>query len=215
MAVFRSIVLSAALAGLIVGLTVSILQQFGTVPLILQSEVYEKAAESRVAAQPGVAAGHIHSDHDHDHAQPAWEPGDGFERNAYTALFNVVVWIGFGLLLAGALVLFRRPMTWREGLLWGLAGFAIFSVAPTLGLPPELPGVPAAPLGPRQLWWVAAALATAAGLALIAFNRSRFGAVAVVRVTVSCGSPESGPAVPPDVWLTYTMTVSVPARTAV
>jgi cobalt transporter subunit CbtA len=194
MAIFRSIVFSAALAGLIVGLAVTVLQQFGTVPLILKGEVYEKAAESKAVAQPGAlsADGDDHT-HPHDTAQPAWEPSDGFERNAYTAVFNVVVWIGFGLLLAGGLVLFRRPMTWREGLLWGLAGFAIFAVAPALGLPPELPGVPAAPLGPRQVWWVATAAATAAGLGLIAFTRSPLAAVAGIALIAAphlVGAPQ-------------------------
>ena len=44
MPVFRSIVFSAALAGLIVGVVISIAQFFGTVPLIQQSEVYERKA---------------------------------------------------------------------------------------------------------------------------------------------------------------------------
>ena len=48
MPVFRSIVFSAALAGLIVGIVISIAQFFGTVPLIQQSEVYERKAETGV-----------------------------------------------------------------------------------------------------------------------------------------------------------------------
>jgi len=83
-----------------------------------------------------------------------------------------VEWVGFGLLLNGAVVLLRRPATWREGFLWGLGAFAAFVVAPGLGLPPELPGVPAAPLLDRQLWWAGTAVLTAAGLALIAFRPS-------------------------------------------
>ena len=47
MPVFRSIVFSAALAGLIVGVVISIAQFFGTVPLIQQSEVYERKAPRR------------------------------------------------------------------------------------------------------------------------------------------------------------------------
>jgi cobalt transporter subunit CbtA len=151
MAVFRSIVFSAALAGLIVGALVTALQHFGTVPLILRAEVYERLAEASVA---------------HEHAA-----AEGFQRNAYTALFNVVEWIGFGLLLNGAFVLLGRAVTWREGLLWGLGGFAAFVIAPGLGLPPELPGVPAAALMDRQLWWAGTVLATAIGLGLVAFRR--------------------------------------------
>jgi len=38
-------------------------------------------------------------------------------------------------------------------------------------LPPELPGMAAADLVDRQVWWVATALASAAGLACLAFAR--------------------------------------------
>src|SRR6185369_5172258 len=108
MAVFRSIVFSAVLAGLIAGGLATVLQRIGAVPLILRAEVYEHQSE---------ASGHSHE-------AAAWAPAEGFERNAYTALFNVVEWIGFSLLLNGAFVLLRRAVTWREGLLWGLGGFA-------------------------------------------------------------------------------------------
>ena len=59
MPVFRSIVFSAALAGLIVGVIISIAQFLGTVPLIQQSEVYERKA---AAVTPPAA---------HNHALPA------------------------------------------------------------------------------------------------------------------------------------------------
>jgi cobalt transporter subunit CbtA len=84
-------------------------------------------------------------------------------------------------------------ISWHEGLLWGLAGFAVFTLAPGLGLPPELPGVPAAPLLSRQIWWLAAVLATAGGLALIAFRRSVPAAIAgVILLTLPhlIGAPE-------------------------
>jgi cobalt transporter subunit CbtA len=186
--IFRSIVFTAAAAGLLVGVAVTAAQQAGTVPLILKAEVYEKQAEAAGAgtpagpAVPSASVPHTHDQgaaagHGHEHATVAWGPADGFERNAYTALFNVVEWIGFGLCLAGVLVLSRRPVTWREGLMWGLGGFAAVVLAPGLGLPPELPGVPAADLVPRQVWWVGTALATAAGLVSIALGRSPLRAV--------------------------------------
>ncbi|RUV97233.1 cobalt transporter, partial [Mesorhizobium sp. M1A.F.Ca.IN.022.07.1.1] len=55
---------------------------------------------------------------------------------------------------------------------WGLAGFAVFTLAPGLGLPPELPAMPAAELLPRQIWWISTVAATAVGLGLIAFRKS-------------------------------------------
>lgn len=191
MSTFRSIVFSSIIAGFIVGLVVTAAQQFGTVPLILKAEVYEKAAETHqheaVAAPQAAAAGHDHAGHDHashDHGAEAWEPRDGFERNAYTAAANVLTAIGFALLLAGFFAIRSgatgESVSWHQGLMWGLAGFAVFTIAPGLGLPPELPGVPAAPLASRQIWWTAAVLATAAGLALIVFRRSVPAAIAGV-----------------------------------
>lgn len=175
MPVFRSIVFAAAISGLLVGLVVSVLQHLGTVPLIALGETYEKAP----AAQAHGPAGHDHAAPGHHHApaggaEPAgeaWEPRPGLERNAYTVLFNIVERIGFALMLAAALILSGRPLGWREGLLWGLSGYLVFVLAPGIGLRPELPGIPAAPLGPRQIWWVATAFCTAAGLWLILFKR--------------------------------------------
>lgn len=158
MPAFRAIILAGALAGLIAGIFMTGLQQIGTAPLILQAETYEH-------------------DSDEDHA---WQPANGLERTAYSTLFNVVEWIGYGFVLAGALVLSKRETGWREGFLWGLAGFVCVLVAPSLGLPPELPGVPAAPLEPRQIWWIGTAAATAAGLSLIAFKRHPLAAVVAI-----------------------------------
>jgi cobalt transporter subunit CbtA len=179
MGTFRSIVLSSVIAGFVVGVIVTVIQQFGTVPLISKAEVFEKAAEAHQGAPAAggpqqTVAGHSHSDH--GHAAEAWVPRDGLERNAYTAAANVLTAIGFALLLAGFFAVRSgtagENVSWHEGLMWGLAGFAVFTIAPGLGLPPELPGVPAAPLLSRQIWWVAAVLATAAGLGLIVFRRS-------------------------------------------
>jgi len=199
MTTFRALVFSSVIAGFIVGLIVTAAQQFGTVPLILKAEVFEKAAEHHqhdAAATPQpAAAAHDHAGHDHGAA--AWEPRDGLERNAYTAAANVLTGIGFALLLGGLLALRSgatgERISWHEGLLWGLAGFAVFTIAPGLGLPPELPGVPAAPLLSRQIWWVTAVLATAGGLVLIVFRRSMPAAIAglvLIMLPHLIGAPE-------------------------
>ncbi|HBP3631148.1 TPA: cobalt transporter, partial [Pseudomonas aeruginosa] len=82
---------------------------------------------------------------------------------------NLVVAVGFALMLAGLFTLRAPGQTW-QGLLWGLAGYAVFCLAPSLGLPPELPGTAAADLVQRQYWWIATAAATAVGLALLVFG---------------------------------------------
>jgi cobalt transporter subunit CbtA len=88
-----------------------------------------------------------------------------------TAVANIVLATAFALLLGAAMML--RPATgWRAGLLWGLAGYVAFFVAPSIGLPPELPGTESAALNERQLWWAAAAACTAAGLWIAVFARS-------------------------------------------
>jgi cobalt transporter subunit CbtA len=188
MSVFRSIVLSAMVAGFVVGAAVTVAQLFSTVPLILKGEVYERSATD-AAAKPGPAA-HQHADHEHG---TAWEPKDGLQRNSFTAAANILTAIGFALLLSGIYALRGYPVTWHEGLLWGLGGFVVFTVAPGLGLPPELPGVPAAPLEARQIWWIATAAATASGLGLLVFRRSVWAAVLGLCLIVSphlIGAPQ-------------------------
>lgn len=192
MPVFRSIVFSATLAGLIVGVVISVAQFFGTVPLIQQSEVYERKAATVTSPAAPQQAGAVH-DHDRAHSHESeWEPEEGFQRNAFTVAANVLTAIGFALLLTGIYAIQGRQVTWREGLLWGLAGFVVFTAAPGLGLPPELPGMPVAPLTARQTWWIATAAATAGGLWLLAFRPAAWAAVlglAIIALPHLIGAP--------------------------
>ena len=172
MSLFRSAVFTAAAAGLLAGLILAALQTYATVPLILQAEAFENASEpahdhgaASTEAAPAEAA-------PHDHDEEAWAPADGFERFAYSLAVNVVCGIGFALLLVAASELAGGISNWRKGVIWGFAGFAVFTLAPGLGLPPELPAMPAADLFARQVWWIGTVAATAAGLALIAFGGS-------------------------------------------
>ena len=103
-----------------------------------------------------------------------------------------MVAVGFALMLAGLYTL-RAPTRTSQGLLWGLAGYATFVLAPTLGLPPELPGTAAADLGQRQMWWIGTAASTAAGIALIAFGRNwllKLLGVAILVVPHVIGAPQ-------------------------
>ncbi len=77
--------------------------------------------------------------------------------------------IGFGLLMT-AVLSFRSRVSWREGLLWGIGGYATFFFAPALGLPPELPGTTLTALAPRQLWWLLAVTFTGIGLLLLSLG---------------------------------------------
>jgi predicted cobalt transporter CbtA len=51
-----------------------------------------------------------------------------------------------------------------------LCFLAVFG-APSLGLPPEIPGASAADLESRQLWWIATVATAAAGLGLLTLAR--------------------------------------------
>jgi cobalt transporter subunit CbtA len=163
MTALRSMLFVAALAGLAAGVVMTAMQFFATVPLILAAETYEAATVAHEHA-PGTPA--------HDHGEEEWAPADGFQRMSLTAAANLVTAIGFGLLLVAASEFAGGIGTWRQGLVWGLAGFATFTLAPGLGLPPELPAMPAAELAARQAWWIACVALTGAGLALVAYGRS-------------------------------------------
>ena len=174
MSLFRNAVFTAAAAGLLAGLLLAALQTYATVPLILQAETFETSGEpahdhGAAPAKTEVAAAPAES---HHHGEDAWAPADGFERFAYSLAVNVVSGIGFALLLVAASELAGGISNWRKGVIWGFAGFAVFTLAPGLGLPPELPAMPAADLFARQIWWIGTVAATAAGLALIAFRGS-------------------------------------------
>ncbi len=151
---FRRIVLTAVLAGLAAGVFLWAAHMVKTTPLILAAEVYENAAPAPAAAvTPGTEAESV-----------------SVERAANTLLVDVLAGVGFAFLLTGAVVLAGRPVDWRLGVAWGLGGYAAFFAAPSLGLPPELPGMQAADLASRQAWWLATAAATAIGLGLAAFS---------------------------------------------
>lgn len=173
MPALRTMLFLSALAGLAAGVVMTLLQFFATVPLILEAERYEAAAPLEAAgpdhAHPAGPAGWAPAAHDHGGPE-AWEPADGFERMSLTAVANLATAVGFGLLLVAASEFAGGVQGWRQGMLWGLAGFAAFTLAPGLGLPPELPAMPAADLALRQAWWIGCVAATAAGLALIAWG---------------------------------------------
>ncbi|ESW80929.1 MULTISPECIES: CbtA family protein [unclassified Mesorhizobium] len=194
MNLFRNVVFIAAIAGLVAGVALACMQAYATVPLILKAEVYEKAGgghEHEHAAAPAANAADTNAmstaapaENAVSSAAPApaeaaapaedegWAPADGFERFAFSVLANIVTGIGFALVLVAVSEFAGGIGNWRQGVFWGLAGFAVFTLAPGLGLPPELPAMPAADLMQRQIWWVATVVATAIGLALIAFRTS-------------------------------------------
>ena len=178
---------SALFAGLLAGLIAVLLQFFLMEPLVLEGEEYETGAKvhfggvianSDVAASDEAAPDAI-SDTAETHVEGdghTHEDGDesNVSRFAFAFFAEFVIWAGFGLLMVAGFALaerFGHKISVQVGLLWGVAGFVSFQLMPGLGLSPELPGIPAADLTARQIWWVGCAIATV--LAMVAFGYGR------------------------------------------
>jgi cobalt transporter subunit CbtA len=176
------VVLAALLAGIAAGLIMGVIQHVRLTPLILEAERFE--------AQQAVAAhGYSHGE-DYDHG--GWHPADGWQRNLVTALTTVMAGAAFAAVLAGISLLSGMAITRHNGMVWGLCGFLAVTLAPAAGLPPELPGMTAGDLSPRQFWWVGTAALTAAGIFLIASRREAWAvavAVALVALPHVVGAP--------------------------
>lgn len=182
----KHIARTAGFSGLLAALLLTLLQSFSVAPLILQAETYESSAPAAEAHE------HAAGTPAHEHSAEAWSPEDGWQRVLSTTGGNLVVAVGFALILA-ALYSLREPGRVATGALWGLAGFAVFCLAPTLGLPPELPGTAAADLAQRQAWWAGTAAATAVGLALIVFAHNwllKIVGVALLVIPHVIGAPQ-------------------------
>nr|WP_314084579.1 CbtA family protein [uncultured Shinella sp.] len=203
--------LAALVAGLFSGVLMTAAQEARVVPLILHAEEFEGEAApagegSTPATTDGAAATQEHSSlgavildvasalspisvayaHDgEDH-----EDGGimfGMSRFSGTLLANLVTGTGFALLLAGFSLVSGNPITVANGALWGAAGWLAVHMLPAIGLPPELPGFPAADLTQRQIWWVATVALSAAGLYLLFLKP---GIVAKVAGVVLLAAPQ-------------------------
>ncbi len=180
----QRLIITALVAGLGAGLVLTAVQSFTTIPLILAAEKYE--------APPASADAHGHR---HDATTTHTGPVGGLSRLLQTGLANVVTGTGFAFILAGCLALWGRPVDGGSGTLWGLAGFAVFTLGPGLGVPPELPGMASAAVEARQVWWLAVAGSTAAGIWLLVIRREMWAkgaAIAVLALPHLVGAPHAG-----------------------
>ena len=164
------VILAVLLAGIAAGLVMGVIQHVRLTPLILEAEAFERA---------GSPAGHSHDaataetgqpeadGHDHDHGE-GWAPANGWQRTLATTVTAAMTGAGFAAILAAISLLTGLQITRHNGIVWGLCGFLAVTLAPAAGLPPELPGMAAADLFARQVWWVGTIAATAAGIYLFA-----------------------------------------------
>jgi cobalt transporter subunit CbtA len=181
------VLLAVLLCGMAAGLAMGVMQHFRLTPLILQAETFENAP-----------AGHSHDTTTsqapaQESASAEWAPQDETERTLYTFAASILASAGFAALLAGVALVSGRAITRKSGWLWGLCGFIAVSLAPAAGLAPELPGMPAADLFSRQLWWLFTIAATASALWLLAFKRESWAvalALALVIIPHIIGAPQ-------------------------
>lgn len=191
---FRNLFLAALIAAFCAGLVTSVFQYTRLTPLIIEAESYEgeeHAHDHEIIGDEAEteAAGHAHDEDE-------WMPEDGFERTAFTVLSNFLVAAGFAFVITAVSLVFNLPVTPLTGVLWGVAGFITFSLAPGLGLPPGLPTMPIADTGARQIWWVFTAISTGAGIVLLAKNRALWAvalAIALFVIPHIVGAPQPEP----------------------
>ncbi len=189
----KNLILSAAAAGVAAGILTAVIQHMTTTPIIIEAEKYEGGApahEHSAAIGPDAAA--VLATHG-ETADAGWQPADGIERTFFTSLATTVIGVGFGLALLGAMSLAGVPINARNGLAFGIAGFMAASLAPALGLPPEIPGSGAAALEVRQLWWFFAVAATALGIAGLLLTKTtwmQIGGVVLIALPHLVGAPQ-------------------------
>ncbi len=148
---FRQVFLVACLTALLASSGFSLYQFAFVNPIIFAAENFE-------IADTGISM-----------TVEPWSPEDGIERSFFTFLANFLMSLAYGLILASAMA-FRGTNSALKGLAWGIAGYLTLFVAPSLGLPPEIPGMEAAELSQRQNWWLLTVILTGLGLAVLAFS---------------------------------------------
>lgn len=174
---FVKLFTSALFAGIAAGLIAVLLQFWLVTPLLLEGEAYETGAKSHFN---GVLMVEENASGDVVAIEPAQAdaledaPENLLARHAMTFAVNLIVFSGFALVMVAGFGMAEgvgHKVTFHKGLIWGLMGFIVVQLAPAAGLFPELPGTPADDVVLRQYWWITAVIATAVGIAMIAFGK--------------------------------------------
>ena len=180
---FTRILTSALFAGAAAGLIGALLQLVFVQPVLLHAELYEGGDLVHFGVTSTVSA---HQDL------------GGFDavRDGLSIIFSMLIYSGYALILMALMSQAETRgavITARTGLLWGLAGFFVVHFAPGFSLAPEVPGVAAADVMQRQIWWVATVLSAGIAVWLIAFGKSwaAWGAAVVLLLAPHIvGAPE-------------------------
>lgn len=158
---FSRILTSALFAGASAGLIAALLQLAFVQPVLLHAELYESGELVHFGAEAVSAHPEL--------------PGmfSDLTRDALSVIFTMLTYTGYALVLVALMSVAEgrgQRIDSRTGVLWGLAGFVAVHFAPGFSLAPEVPGVAAADVYARQVWWFATVAAAAVAMWLIAFG---------------------------------------------
>ena len=180
---FTRILTSALIAGAVAGLCAALLQLYFLQPVLLHAELYETGELVHFGGGEG---------------NPAAHPAISLDpmRDGLSVIFSMLIYAGYALILVALMSLAAdrgAVIDARTGLLWGVAGFVAFHLAPGFSLAPEVPGVAAADVGARQMWWFATVAASGLALWLIAYGTSALwwaAGIALLLAPHVIGAPE-------------------------
>ncbi|WP_083100705.1 CbtA family protein [Pseudophaeobacter leonis] len=178
---FSRILTSALFAGAAAGVLTALLQLLFVQPVLLHAELYESGAlvhfgGAAVSAQPEL-------------------PGFDAVRDGLSIVFTMLTYTGYAFVMVALMSMAEgmgQAISARSGLLWGLAGFITFHLAPGFSLAPEVPGVAAADLLERQIWWTATVATAGIAMWLLAFGGTLLSyaiAIALLLIPHLVGAP--------------------------
>lgn len=155
------LLVSALFAGAVAGVIAGLLQLVFIQPVLLHAELYENGTLTHFGTAINPARPDL----------PAFVP----LRDMLSIVFTMFTYTGYAMILVALMLVAQErgaDITVRTGIGWGIAGFIAAHLAPAFSLAPEVPGVAAADIGARQIWWFSTVAASSIALLLIAFGRN-------------------------------------------
>lgn len=174
---FKNIFVSAVVCGAIAGVLATVMQMLLVTPLLMEAELFETGQSMHFITDGSPESPIKHVD--------IWE--DPY-RHLMTLCFNLVTFTGFGFILVAAMAFFQKrgfTLSKAEGIVAGVSGFIVFQLAPSVGLPPELPGTIGVTVGLKQTWWIIAILSTTVGILLLFLDKHKVvSGVGIIFITI-------------------------------
>lgn len=174
---FKNIFVSAVVCGAIAGVLATVMQMLLVTPLLMEAELFETGQSMHFITDGSPESPIKHVD--------IWE--DPY-RHLMTLCFNLVTFTGFGFILIAAMAFFQKrgfTLSKAEGIVAGVSGFIVFQLAPSVGLPPELPGTIGVTVGLKQTWWIITIISTTVGILLLFLDKHKVvSGVGIIFITI-------------------------------